>query len=179
MSDVGIRLISPADAEEMAALLRANREHLAPWDPVREEGYWTTEGQWAIISDVLRAGNALPHAIVEGGRIIGRVNLSNVVHGAFQSANLGYWVDASATGRGVASAAVAAVVEAAFLTYGLHRLEAGTLLHNVRSQRVLERNGFVRFGMAPRYLKIAGEWQDHHLFQLLSENWLAARSSSS
>jgi ribosomal-protein-alanine N-acetyltransferase len=179
MTDIGIRLISPADAEEMAALLRANREHLAPWDPLREDGYYTTEGQWQIISDSLRAGNALPHAIVEGGRIIGRVNLSNVVHGAFQSANLGYWVDASAAGRGIASAAVAAVVEAAFLTYGLHRVEAGTLLHNVRSQRVLERNGFERFGMAPRYLRIAGDWQDHYLFQLLSENWLAARSSTS
>jgi [ribosomal protein S5]-alanine N-acetyltransferase len=178
MSDVGIRLISPADAEEMASLLRANREHLAPWDPLREESYWTAAGQWQIISDSLRAGNALPHAIVEGGRIIGRVNLSNVVHGAFQSANLGYWVDASAAGRGVASAAVSAVVEAAFLTYGLHRVEAGTLLHNVRSQRVLERNGFARFGMAPRYLKIAGEWQDHYLFQLLSENWLAGCSAA-
>ncbi|MEU4157721.1 GNAT family N-acetyltransferase [Actinoplanes sp. NPDC026670] len=179
MSDIAIRLISPADAEEMAALLRANREHMAPWDPLREESYYTTEGQWQLISDSLRSGNALPHAIVEAGRVIGRVNLSNVVHGAFQSANLGYWVDAAATGRGVASAAVAAVAEAAFLTYGLHRLEAGTLLHNVRSQRVLERNGFVRFGMAPKYLKIAGDWQDHYLFQLLSENWLESRSATS
>nr|WP_317797337.1 GNAT family N-acetyltransferase [Actinoplanes sichuanensis] len=176
---MSIRLISPADAEAMAALLRANREHMAPWDPLREESYYTPEGQWQVISDSLRSGNALPHAIVEGGRIIGRVNLSNVVHGAFQSANLGYWVDAAATGRGVASAAVAAVAEAAFLTYGLHRLEAGTMLHNVRSQRVLERNGFVRFGMAPRYLRIAGDWADHYLFQLLSENWLETRSATS
>lgn len=175
----GIRLISPADAEEVAALLRANREHLKPWDPERDESYYTTAGQWQIISDVLRAGNALPHAIVEDGRIIGRVNLSNVVHGAFQSAGLGYWVAADVAGRGVASAAVAAVVEAAFTTYGLHRVEAGTLLHNVWSQRVLERNGFKRFGTAPRYLRIAGDWQDHHLYQLLSEDWLAARNGSS
>jgi ribosomal-protein-alanine N-acetyltransferase len=172
----GIRLISPADAEELAALLRANREHLEPWDPERDESYYTTTGQWQIISDVLRAGNALPHAIVEDGRIIGRVNLSNVVHGAFQSASLGYWVAADVAGRGVASAAVAAVVEAAFTTYGLHRVEAGTMLHNVRSQRVLERNGFERFGTAPRYLHIAGDWRDHHLYQLLAENWLAART---
>ncbi|MDI6097717.1 GNAT family N-acetyltransferase [Actinoplanes sp. NEAU-A12] len=175
----GIRLISPADAEELAALLRANREHLEPWDPERDESYYTAAGQWQIISDLMRAGNALPHAIVEDGRIIGRVNLSNVVHGAFQSANLGYWVAADVAGRGVASAAVAAVVEAAFTTYGLHRVEAGTLLHNVRSQRVLERNGFERFGMAQRYLRIAGDWQDHYLYQLLAENWLAARNENS
>lgn len=175
MSDLTIRLIGPADAEEMADLVRANREHLAPWDPVREQSYYSAEGQWQIISDSLRAGSSLPHAIIEDGRIIGRVNLSNVVRGAFQSANLGYWVAADAAGRGVAGIAVAAVLEAAFLTYGLHRVEAGTLLHNVRSQRVLERAGFERFGMAPGYLKIAGRWQDHYLYQLLSENWLARR----
>ncbi|MBO3736287.1 GNAT family N-acetyltransferase [Actinoplanes flavus] len=173
-----IRLISPADAEELAVLVRANREHLAPWEPERPEEFYTTAGQWQIISDTLRQGNALPHAIVEDGRIVGRVNLSNVVHGPFQSANLGYWVAAAVAGRGVAGAAVAAVAEQAFTTYGLHRLEAGTLLHNVRSQRVLERNGFQRFGMAPRYLRIAGDWQDHYLYQLLAENWLAARGGA-
>lgn len=175
---IGIRLTSPVDAEELAALLRANREHLEPWEPERDESYYTGAGQWQIISDVLRAGNALPHTIVEDGRIVGRVNLSNVVHGAFQSASLGYWVAADVTGRGVAGAAVAAVVEAAFTAYGLHRVEAGTLLHNVRSQRVLERNGFTRFGMAPRYLRIAGDWQDHHLYQLLAEDWPAARGEN-
>ncbi|HWS32960.1 MAG TPA: GNAT family N-acetyltransferase [Actinoplanes sp.] len=172
---IGIRLISPADATEIAALIAANREHLAPWDPVRDESYYTADGQWRLISDVLRTGTSLPHAIVEDGRIIGRVNLNNVVHGAFQSASVGYWVAADVAGRGVASAAVAAVVEAAFTTYGLHRVEAGTLVHNVRSQRVLERNGFQRFGLAPGYLRIAGEWQDHYLYQLLNDKWLAAR----
>ena len=43
----------------------------------------------------------------------------------------------------------------AFVELGLHRIEAGTLLDNVASQRVLERNGFVRFGVALGYLNIA------------------------
>ncbi len=47
-------------------------------------------------------------------------------------------------------------------------MEAGTLVHNLGSQRVLERNGFVRFGLAPQYLRIAGRWQDHVLFQVLN-----------
>ncbi len=51
---------------------------------------------------------------------------------------------------------------------GLHRVEAAALLHNTASQRVLERNGFARIGMAPAYLSIAGRWQDHLLFQLIA-----------
>ena len=50
---------------------------------------------------------------------------------------------------------------------GLHRIEASTLLHNVGSQRVLLKAGFQQIGMAPRYLQIAGKWQDHNLYQVV------------
>jgi ribosomal-protein-alanine N-acetyltransferase len=56
----------------------------------------------------------------------------------------------------------------AFGELGLHRIQAETLLSNVASQRVLDRNGFVRIGMAPTYLKIAGQWQDFILYQLIN-----------
>jgi ribosomal-protein-alanine N-acetyltransferase len=51
----------------------------------------------------------------------------------------------------------------------LHRLEAGTLPDNFASQRVLEKNGFERFGLARRFLLIAGEWRDHVLFERIAE----------
>ena len=75
------------------------------------------------------------------------------------------------SGRQSGSAALAAVIPLAFGELGLHRLEAGTLVHNVGSQRVLERNGFERIGLAPKFLRIAGEWRDHVLFQLINEDW--------
>ena len=59
----------------------------------------------------------------------------------------------------------------AFHELGLHRLQADTLVHNAASQRVLARNGFTRIGLAPRYLRIAGRWQDHVLHQRLAEHW--------
>jgi ribosomal-protein-alanine N-acetyltransferase len=69
----------------------------------------------------------------------------------------------------VATRAVGLAVEQAFGRIGLHRLEAGTLVDNLASQRVLEKNGFVRIGVAPRYLRIAGDWRDHILFQRVAE----------
>lgn len=46
----------------------------------------------------------------------------------------------------------------------------GFVLHHRWSaaRRVLEHNGFVRFGTAPAYLRIAGRWQDHVLYQVLN-----------
>ncbi len=87
------------------------------------------------------------------------------MRGPLQSAIVSYWVDEGHTGHGLASQAVAEVVDLAFGELELHRLEAGTLVDNVASQRVLEKNRFERFGLAPRYLLIAGEWRDHILFQ--------------
>jgi [ribosomal protein S5]-alanine N-acetyltransferase len=87
------------------------------------------------------------------------------VYGPLRSANLGYWVDASRNGRGLATRAVAAAVEQAFGPLGLHRLQAGTLVDNVASQRVLEKNGFELIGLARNYLHIGGAWRDHLLYQ--------------
>lgn len=111
----------------------------------------------------------MPHVIVDGsGDVVGRITLNDIVHGAFQSGHLGYWVGADHNGRGLATTAVRDMMAVAFDDLHLHRIQAGTLLHDVASQRVLERNGFVRFGIAPKYLKIAGRWQDHALYQVLN-----------
>jgi ribosomal-protein-alanine N-acetyltransferase len=168
---IATRLLTAGDAPILAGLLAANREFLAPWEPVREDSYFTADGQRETIGTVLdqhERGITVPHAIVDGDRVVGRITLNNVVRGPFLSCSLGYWVGAADNGRGVATAAVAAIARLAFGELGLHRIEAGTLLHNAGSQRVLERNGFVRFGLAPRYLRIAGRWQDHYLYQVLA-----------
>ena len=65
--------------------------------------------------------------------------------------------------------AVAEAADYAANQLGLHRLQAETLVHNVRSQKVLEKNGFSRYGLAQKYLKIAGEWQDHIMFARILE----------
>ncbi|MFI7430390.1 GNAT family N-acetyltransferase [Micromonospora sp. NPDC049836] len=169
------RLITAEDAPALAELLRVNREFLAPWEPSRSADYFTASGQHAVIEADLRQheqGSKLPHVILDdSGRVIGRITLNGIVRGPFQSCAMGYWVGATHNGRGFATKAVREIVRVAFEELGLHRVQAETLLHNVRSQRVLERNGFVRFGMAPAYLNIAGRWQDHAMFQVLNPSW--------
>jgi ribosomal-protein-alanine N-acetyltransferase len=166
------RLITPGDAALLADLVVGNREFLAPWEPVRPDSYFTYDGQAEAIAESLERyerGQQVPRVILdEAGAVVGRINLNNVVRGAFQSASVGYWLAEDAGGRGLATAAVAEMATVGFDEQGLHRLEAGTIPENVRSQAVLLRNGFEQFGYAPRYLSIAGRWQDHLLFQILS-----------
>ncbi len=166
-----IRLVAADDAQVLAELRTANREFLAPWEPTRAEDFFTTDGQREAIDTVLgehERGITVPNVILSDGRVVGRVTLSNIVRGPFESCNLGYWVDSGHNRRGLATTAVRESVDLAFGPLGLHRIEAGTLQHNIGSQQVLGRNGFIRFGTAPAYLKIAGSWQDHVLYQTVN-----------
>jgi ribosomal-protein-alanine N-acetyltransferase len=156
-----IRPLTPEDAHELSALLVVNRDFLAPFEPIREERFFTTDGQRERIADE----RSHAFAILAGDRIAGTVTISNIVHGPFRSGNLGYWVAEGLNGRGLATSGVGKAIEIAFGQLGLHRLEAGTLVGNAASQRVLEKNAFEAIGLARRYLQIAGEWRDHLLFQ--------------
>jgi ribosomal-protein-alanine N-acetyltransferase len=167
--EIVTRALEEDDIPELVRVLLANRAFLEPWDPIREDDYYTVEGQLDFLRTARAGSTTIPMVIVVDGRIGGRITLNNLVRGAFQSCSLGYWVAQDLNGKGVATAAVGHAVRHAFGELGLHRVEAGTLVHNTGSQRVLERNGFTRYGLAPRYLWIAGRWQDHVLFQKLND----------
>jgi [ribosomal protein S5]-alanine N-acetyltransferase len=162
-----IRLLQPDDAEEIAALYVANRTFMTPFEPDRTEEFFTADYQRlrieAIGDDHWRWG------VIEGGRIVGTAGLVDVVRGALQVGNVGYWIARDHNGRGLATSAVADVVEFAFSEAALHRLEAGTLVDNHASQRVLEKNGFERFGLARKLLRVNGEWRDHVLYERVVE----------
>ncbi|WP_102160311.1 GNAT family N-acetyltransferase [Zhihengliuella halotolerans] len=163
-----MRVLRSGDAAALASAYLRNRAHLARWEPLRPEEYYTEEWQAGDITRRLAArdaGEGYPLGLFAGDELVGRFNLAGITRGPFQSAGLGYWVDSRYTGRGLATAAVREIARAARDELGLHRLEASTLLHNTGSQRVLRNAGFEQIGTAPKYLQIAGIWQDHRLFQ--------------
>ncbi|MBZ4322829.1 GNAT family N-acetyltransferase [Streptomyces huiliensis] len=166
---VVLRLATVDDAAGLARAYAGNRDHLRPWEPHRPPEFFTAEGQavrLGELTELRRAGRMVPWVLDdERAGIVGVVNLSNIVRGAFQSGSLGYWVAAGRAGRGLGTAAVAAVCEAAAGELGMHRVEAGTVTTNTASQRVLEKCGFERFGTARDYVHIDGAWRDHYLFQ--------------
>ena len=159
--------VAAADAERLARLYTAQREFLRPFGPVRPDEFFTLDGQAAALRQAEREraeDRCYRFLILAGGRPVGRVGVSNVVRGAFQSAHLGYWVAREHNGRGIATDAVAQATRWAFGDGRLHRLEAGTLVDNAASRRVLEKNGFHRIGISMRHLRIAGEWRDHVIY---------------
>lgn len=105
--------------------------------------------------------------------IIGVFNISNMVHGVFKSAYLGYYAALDYAGKGFMSQALKLVLKEIFTTLDLHRIEANIQPTNTASIHLARRNGFIKEGFSPRYLKINGSWQDHFRFALTIEDWLA------
>ncbi|MEV7424020.1 MULTISPECIES: GNAT family N-acetyltransferase [unclassified Streptomyces] len=149
------------DAEALTEALLRNREHLRPWEPARPADFFTARDQANRLADP----SVQRWLLTEGPRVVGTATLTNIALGSFRSANLGYWIDSDYTGRGLATRAAEEICRVARDDYGLHRVEAGTLLVNTASQRVLSKCGFELIGTAPSYLHIAGQWRDHRLYQ--------------
>ena len=167
-----MRLLRASDAGALAGAYRANRDHLAPWEPQRDEDFFTPACQAARIEASLAAtaaGTEVPWVLTSEDGIVGTLSLTGIVRGPFLSAHVGYWIDARLQGRGVCSVALHTASNHARADLGLHRLQASVLPHNPASRAVLARADFTLIGTAPSYLRIAGTWQDHLLYQRVLE----------
>lgn len=170
-----LRRLEPADAAALHDLRVSNRAFLEPFEPSRHERFFTLQSQRDYIQMAIvdwDDDEAYAFGVfADSDEMVGRVALSNVVRGAWQNATLGYFVAEAHNGKGYATEAVGLAVRFAFGDAALHRVQAGVMLHNKASARVLVKNGFRYEGLSPRYLKINGEWEDHDMYAVTAEDW--------
>lgn len=154
---------------DRAELIRANqdsRAHHLPW----VEPFIDDAGFDAWFARALTGPNVgLVAREITSTRIVGVVNISDIVFGAFHSAYLGYYGMAWCAGQGLMTEAVGLAVRFAFDALGLHRVEANIQPGNTRSIALVRRLGFTREGFSPRYLHIAGDWRDHERWARLAD----------
>lgn len=166
--DIALSAPTAADADEFVEAVRASRGLHRPWtdppdSPERFAAYLER-----VAGDEF-AGYLIRHAGC--GKLVGYVNINNIVGGAFQSAYLGYSAFASHAGRGLMTTGASAVIDTAFSDVGLNRLEANIQPDNDRSIRLVRRLGFELEGFSRRYLWVDGAWRDHERWALLAEDW--------
>ena len=167
-----LRAPRTTDVAEIRRLLRANHEHLKPWNPAPPPGE-DPSSITEISKTVLRQrrewklGRGYVFMVAEREHptaFIGKIALSGIMRGAMYGAYLGYWMSEDVQGQGYVTEALRAVLDFAFGPAGLHRVQAAIMPRNARSLRVIEKLGFRREGYAERYLQIAGKWEDHIVF---------------
>lgn len=169
--NVYLRAPKPSDYQEWAQVRAANQEFLKPFEPEWPQDCLSVEFYKRRLkrqAQERREGRGEFFFIFEARdqNLIGGVNLNNIYGGALCHASLGYWIDQNYEGMGLMRDAVSCVIDHAFNTQGLRRINAACLPDNHRSIKLLQRLEFEEEGFAKAYYQINSVWQDHLLFGL-------------
>lgn len=117
-------------------------------------------------------------AIEHSGEVIGDLAVNLFAHGCV--AEIGFTLAPAHHGKGYASEAAGAMIDALFAQTAVHRIAASIDPANVASMRVLEHLGFRYEGTARRAELVRGEWVDDMRFALLRDDradWLTRPTS--
>lgn len=164
-----LRLPEYKDYKEWHRIRDEGGDFLLKWEPIRTDAYagrrsFRQRVYWSARST--SEGRSLPLFLVQkqSGQFMGAITLDNIRRGPAQMANLGYWIGPEFARQGFMSEAVNGLVQYAFDTLDLSRIEAACLPKNEASRGLLERCGFKYEGVAQSYLQIGGRWRTHVLY---------------
>lgn len=165
------------DTQALLSFITENKAHLAPWEPTRDKHYYTKVNVQNLINGYqthLNNQSAYHFAAFDFERreIMAMCNFTNVVRGPFQACYLGYCVAEKYQGQGIMTEVVEAGLDYVFNELKLHRVMANYMPHNTKSAQLLTRLGFEKEGLAKRYLKINGTWQDHVLTAKINPHFI-------
>ncbi|SMF86995.1 ribosomal-protein-alanine N-acetyltransferase [Paenibacillus uliginis N3/975] len=162
-----LKSIDESKAMQVLDYVVRNKEFLERWEVVRNADYYTAQTQKELIlSDKLdmEKGQLVKvwmYKIDEPDKIIGSIALSNIVKEAFLSCHLGYRLDQEENNQGYMTEGIKCMINYTFDVLKLHRIEANIMPRNEASLKVVQKLGFYHEGLAQKYLKINGTWEDH------------------
>jgi len=172
-----LRLRGPkrGDSGPLHAAIEETLDELIPWLPWARPGHSRAETRRylraARAAWARRTSFEFVLELAASGTLIGIVSLHRI-DWLRHSAGIGYWIRRSRFGQGFATEACAAVLGHAFDALRINRVEALVALANKPSQRVVEKLGFTREGVAREAELIEGAFLDHYQYSLLDSDRL-------
>jgi RimJ/RimL family protein N-acetyltransferase len=143
-------VLRPPDPRDAAAITAAVQDPEIPRFTMVPSPYSIDDAAGFIVRATAwwRSGDAAPFVIVaaETGTLLGAIGLHDIGRDT-GPAHIGYWVDAAARGRGVATRALRLVARWALDELALPRVDVHVFVENERSQRVATRAGFTPEGV--------------------------------
>ncbi|AXI10192.1 N-acetyltransferase [Oceanobacillus zhaokaii] len=102
--------------------------------------------------------------------VIGSCGFLNMVREHFRT-EIGYELNSSYWGKGIASEALQAVVSYGFENFNLERIEALIEPPNIPSLKLVEKLGFIREGLLRNYEFTGGKFDDLYMYSLLKQDF--------
>ncbi len=168
---VKLRPLARRDWRILQQLLEADRQWLRPWE-ASTPGIRYPVNAKSMVSNLLyhqRKRTGLAFVILYEGKLVGQLNVANILHGSVSSATIGYWIARDYAGRNITPYAVALAIDHLFDNLALHRVEIDIRPENSPSIRVVEKLGLRKEGLKERFIHIDGAWRDHFVFAITRE----------
>jgi RimJ/RimL family protein N-acetyltransferase len=171
-----LRILEARHAGEFLSFVDENRAYLGRWLRWGEEIKTLEEAEAFLRRGVATyAADGLPWVgIWLEGRMVGGV-LFFSVEPRILATEVGYWLGEGATGRGLVTRSVSAMLDYAFETVGLHRIALQAEVANEKSLAVARRLGFTEEGVRRAAGVNAGRYVDILAFSMLAEEWAQIR----
>lgn len=153
-----------------------NAEHFSEWEDTKSPDYYTRDyHRFLVRSERQEIKNSSGFTLYltdrQTGTIIGRIVAFGMLGGNCSFCMLGYKLDRDWQHMGYMHEAMKEVIDILFSEMGMHRIEVYILPKNERSINVVKRLGFKEEGIAEKYMRIFGRWEDHLRFVMLREDW--------
>lgn len=158
-----ITLAMPEHTDALLAFELDNRPHFEQWIASRGDAFYTAAAVRSSLEQAQWARNAQKeyHYLAwVNDAIVGRVTLRGAEREHYFKASLGYRFSAQHCGKGYATQAVSHVVEDAFRSLNLWRIEAVVIADNLPSQAVMRKCGFQQYGHSRQAVLRHGVWMD-------------------
>lgn len=168
---VALRPLAKKDARKLQLLLEADRTWLSPWEATTPGIRYPVNAR-SMVSNLLyhqKNKSGLAFVIEYEGKLVGQLNVANILHGSVSSASIGYWISREFAGRNITPYAVALAIDYLFDALQLHRVEIDIRPENVASLRVVEKLQLRKEGLKERFIHIDGGWRDHFVFAITRE----------
>lgn len=167
-----VRPLTAGDALVVLEVIEQNRAHLDKWLrwSARVRNGPDVTAMIARFEARQVAGDGFHWGIWQDDALAGGV-ICHYINRTDLNAELGYWLGADHTGRGLATRATAVAVEYLIREEKLHRVEMICGVANVRSRAVAERLGFSNEGVRRESYWITDRFADHVVYGLLGREW--------
>ena len=165
--DIKLRKWSEADLQNLVKY--ANNSNVSRWLTNGFPYPYTLEDGKAYLSKIEKDNPTKDFAIDINGEAVGSIGVFPQADIHEKSAEIGYWLAEEYWGKGIMTKAIQAVVDYGFQTFDLNRIFARPFSTNFKSQRVLEKAGFVLEAKLQKAIFKNGEFKDELIYAKLKD----------
>jgi ribosomal-protein-serine acetyltransferase len=178
--DAELQLLTPRHAEQIFTLVERNREYLRQWLPWVDDMVSVDDSREARRRGLERfaINGAFDAGIWYREELVGVIGFHQIDWNNRKTA-IGYWIAEDFQGKGLMTLACRAMVDHAFESFTLNRVEIKAATLNTRSRAIPERLAFKHEGTLRQSELLYDRYVDMEVYSILFEEWVQQRTDKS